>query len=131
MKQETHYGFDLDIPRQTMPECTCASKRISGQWFRQSCPLASYSNDMTEDGYGGDTIGAYSGVVVRMSGYILPMRSAKQASRRGAETQEAYMRPKIFALGMFVLGLTACDVTSTVTEGSKQARAVESSLEAS
>src|SRR5690242_5657556 len=39
------------------------------------------------------------------------------------------MRPKIFALGMFVISLTACDVTSTLTEGSKQARAVESALE--
>ena len=41
------------------------------------------------------------------------------------------MRPKIFALGLFVLSLTACDVTSTLTEGSKQARAVESALETS
>jgi len=41
------------------------------------------------------------------------------------------MRPRIFALGMFVLSLAACDVTSTVTEGSKQARAVESALETS
>jgi hypothetical protein len=39
------------------------------------------------------------------------------------------MRPKIFALGLFVISLTACDVTSTLTEGSKQARAVESALE--
>jgi hypothetical protein len=41
------------------------------------------------------------------------------------------MRPRIFALGMFVLSLAACDVTSTLTEGSKQARAVESALETS
>ena len=41
------------------------------------------------------------------------------------------MRPRIFALGMFVLSLAACDVTSTVTEGFKQARAVESALETS
>src|SRR5262245_48293632 len=102
MKQEAHYGSDLDVPRRTMPECTSASKRISGQWFRHSCPLASYSNDMTEDGYGGDIVGAYSGVAVRMSGFILPMRSAKPASRRGAETQEAYMRPRTFEVGIVV-----------------------------
>ena len=41
------------------------------------------------------------------------------------------MRPKTFALGLFVISLTACDVTSTLTEGSKQARAVESALETS
>ena len=41
------------------------------------------------------------------------------------------MRPKIFALGLFVVSLTACDVTSTLTEGSKQARAVEGALETS
>jgi hypothetical protein len=32
---------------------------------------------------------------------------------------------------MFAISLTACDVTSTFTEGSKQARAVESALETS
>jgi hypothetical protein len=32
---------------------------------------------------------------------------------------------------MFAISLTACDVTSTLTEGSKQARAVESALETS
>ena len=41
------------------------------------------------------------------------------------------MQLKIFALGMFAIVLTACDVTSTLTEGSKQARAVESALETS
>jgi hypothetical protein len=41
------------------------------------------------------------------------------------------MRLRIFALGMFAISLTACDVTSTLTEGSKQARAVESALETS
>jgi hypothetical protein len=41
------------------------------------------------------------------------------------------MRPGIFALGMFAISLTACDVTSTLTEGSKQARAVEGALETS
>jgi len=41
------------------------------------------------------------------------------------------MQLRIFALGMFAVSLTACDVTSTLTEGSKQARAVESALETS
>ena len=36
------------------------------------------------------------------------------------------MQLRIFALGMFVISLAACDVTSTLVEGSKQARAVES-----
>src|SRR5262252_5056290 len=36
---------------------------------------------------------------------------------------------RTFALGMFAISLTACDVTSTLVEGSKQARAVESALE--
>jgi hypothetical protein len=41
------------------------------------------------------------------------------------------MQLRIFALGMFAVSLTACDVTNTLTEGSKQARAVESALETS
>jgi hypothetical protein len=41
------------------------------------------------------------------------------------------MQLKIFALGMFASSLTACDVSSTLTDGSKQARAVESALETS
>ena len=41
------------------------------------------------------------------------------------------MQLRIFALGMVAVSLTACDVTSTLTEGSKQARAVESALETS
>ena len=41
------------------------------------------------------------------------------------------MQLRIFALGMFAISLTACDVTSTLMEGSKQARAVESALETS
>ncbi len=49
---------------------------------------------------------------------------------RGAD-KEAHMQLRIFALGMFAISLTACDVTSTLTEGSKQARAVESALETS
>src|SRR5215475_1136714 len=38
---------------------------------------------------------------------------------------------RTFALGMFAISLPACEVTSTLTEGSKQARAVESELETS
>ncbi len=41
------------------------------------------------------------------------------------------MQLRVFALGMFAISLTACDVTGTLTEGSKQARAVESALETS
>src|SRR4029450_3268831 len=48
-----------------------------------------------------------------------------------ARIMETQMQLRIFALGMFAVSLTACDVTSTLTEGSKQARAVESALETS
>jgi hypothetical protein len=46
-----------------------------------------------------------------------------------ATDKEAHMQLRIFALGMFAIGLTACEVASTLTEGFKQARAVESALE--
>jgi hypothetical protein len=39
------------------------------------------------------------------------------------------MQLRIFALGMFAISLAACDVTSTLVDSSKQARAVESALE--
>src|SRR5262245_11019581 len=123
MRQQTRYGFDLSVPRQTMPECRRAPKRISGQWFRRSCSLASHSNDMAAPHYGGQCRWRVPWRLVGISGSILPTRLADSSADK-----EAHMRPRIFALGMFVLGLTACDVTSTVTEGSKQARAVETAL---